>query len=53
MKARVVAGEEYSTEAKTSLENCFVSILLIGQVVLVVRVGRDLTGIERLERTRT
>jgi len=50
--SRVVAGEEYSTEAKTSLENCLVSILLIGRVVLVVRVGRDLTGIEKLERTR-
>ena len=35
-----------------SLENCFVSILLIGRVILVMRVGRDLTGIERSERIR-
>ena len=28
------------------------SILLMDRVVLVVRVGRDLTGIEKLERTR-
>ena len=28
------------------------SILLIGRVVLIMRVGRDLTGIEKLERIR-
>ncbi len=28
------------------------SILLIGRVVFIMRVGRDLTGIEKLERIR-
>lgn len=39
-------------DAKISFEKLLVSILLIGRVVLVMRVERDLTEMLRLERRR-